>query len=117
MPSTICIASPTTSTRRLLLQLNLSHSSVYQIIRDDLRLRPYRLQMLQALSDEDKADRLSFSDISRAIQNNPSFLESIIFSDEAHFYLTGEVNRHNSVYWSSENPHHHDTTTLHPPKV
>lgn len=39
---------------------------------------------------------------------NPSsqFLNRNCFSDEATFYTSGNVNRHNLRIWGSENPHH-----------
>ena len=32
-------------------------------------------------------------------------LDKIMWSDEAHFKLSGAVNRHNYVYYSTKNPH------------
>ena len=32
------------------------------------------------------------------------FWEKIIFSDEAHFYLSGYVNKQNCHIWGTENP-------------
>ena len=36
---------------------------------------------------------------------NDSFLQNILFSDEATFINTGYLDRHNMHYWSYENPH------------
>ena len=36
---------------------------------------------------------------------DPNLLHRIIWSDEATFHLNGSVNRHNTVYYSQENPH------------
>lgn len=44
-------------------------------------------------------------------------LENLIFTDEAHFYLNGEVNKQNFRLWSSENPHWFAEEKLHPKKV
>jgi hypothetical protein len=33
-----------------------------------------------------------------------AFAGKFVWSDEAQFKLNGTVNRHNCVYWSSENP-------------
>ena len=42
---------------------------------------------------------------------------SIIFSDEAHFWLNGFVNKQNMRYWSATNPNALLETPLHPQKV
>jgi hypothetical protein len=39
------------------------------------------------------------------IAEDETFLSKICFSDEATFYLSGKVNRHNIRVWGSENPH------------
>lgn len=33
------------------------------------------------------------------------FFSTFMFSDEANFYVNGEVNRQNVRYWSDSNPH------------
>ena len=32
-------------------------------------------------------------------------IEKVVWFDEANFKLSGTVNRHNSVYYATENPH------------
>ncbi|KYN29105.1 hypothetical protein ALC57_01468 [Trachymyrmex cornetzi] len=41
------------------------------------------------------------------IQQDPEFFHYVLFSDEATFHNTGQLNRHNCHYWSVENPHLH----------
>lgn len=38
------------------------------------------------------------------IDNDPSFLSNILWSDESRFTNDGVVNRHNCHYWSNHNP-------------
>jgi len=46
------------------------------------------------------------------------WVNNIVFSDEATFELTGNVNRHNCWYWSDVNPHwKRDNHTQYPQKV
>jgi hypothetical protein len=35
----------------------------------------------------------------------PDFPQQILWTDEASFKLNGQINRHNSVYWSDSDPH------------
>ena len=39
------------------------------------------------------------------MRDDKAFAGKVVWSDEAQFRLNGTVNRHNCVYWSSENPH------------
>ncbi|GFS62553.1 transposable element Tc3 transposase [Trichonephila clavipes] len=47
----------------------------------------------------------------------PDFHERILFSDEAHFWLNGYVNKQNCRIWSEANPHVYVETPLHPEKL
>ncbi|GFX83514.1 uncharacterized protein TNCV_324631 [Trichonephila clavipes] len=44
----------------------------------------------------------------------PDFHKQILFSDEAHFWLNGYVNKQNCRIWSEANPQGHVETPLHP---
>ena len=37
---------------------------------------------------------------------NEGLLDNILWTDEAEFKLNGTINRHNSVVWSTTNPHY-----------
>jgi hypothetical protein len=39
------------------------------------------------------------------IERMSQFLDHLIMSDEAHFYLNRNVNKENFRYWATENPH------------
>ena len=41
----------------------------------------------------------------RQLEEDAEFLSSVMFSDQANFYVKGEVNRQNVRYWSDTNPH------------
>ncbi|GFU97528.1 uncharacterized protein TNCV_4764351 [Trichonephila clavipes] len=47
----------------------------------------------------------------------PDFHKRILFSDEAHFWLNGYVNKQNCRIWSEANPHVYVETPLHPEKL
>ncbi|GFS62587.1 hypothetical protein TNCV_1263371 [Trichonephila clavipes] len=47
----------------------------------------------------------------------PDFHKRILFSDEAHFWLNGYVNKQNCRIWSKVNPQVYVETPLHPEKL
>ncbi|GFW13366.1 tc3a_0 protein [Trichonephila clavipes] len=49
--------------------------------------------------------------------NGHNFHKRILFSDEAHFWLNGYVNKQNCRIWSEANPQVYVETPLHPEKL
>ncbi|GFW34904.1 transposable element Tcb1 transposase [Trichonephila clavipes] len=47
----------------------------------------------------------------------PDFHKRILFSDEAHFWLNGYINKQNCRIWSEANPQVYVETPLHPEKL
>ncbi|GFV48718.1 DUF4817 domain-containing protein [Trichonephila clavipes] len=47
----------------------------------------------------------------------PVFISAFLFSDEAHFWLNGYVNKQNCRIWSEANPQVYVETPLHPEKL
>ncbi|GFT79987.1 putative transposable element [Trichonephila clavipes] len=47
----------------------------------------------------------------------PDFHKRLLFSDEAHFWLNGYVNKQNCRIWSEANPLAYVETPLHPEKL
>ncbi|GFX44459.1 uncharacterized protein TNCV_1394801 [Trichonephila clavipes] len=47
----------------------------------------------------------------------PDFHQRILFSDEAHFWLNGYVNKQKCRIWSEANPQVYVETPLHPEKL
>ncbi|GFW33225.1 hypothetical protein TNCV_2859031 [Trichonephila clavipes] len=47
----------------------------------------------------------------------PDFHKRILFSNEAHFWLNGYVNKQNCRIWSEANPQVYVETPLHPEKL
>ncbi|GFU45844.1 transposase [Trichonephila clavipes] len=47
----------------------------------------------------------------------PDFHKRILFSDEAHLWLNGYVNKQNCRIWSEANPQVYVETPLHPEKL
>ena len=100
--------SPRKSTRRLSQQVGISSRSVRRIIHGDLKLFPYKVQILQAQTQANKIERYEFGQkISERIENDPQLLDCLLFSDEAQFHLSGHFNRQNFRFWATGQPHEH----------
>lgn len=84
--------------------LDISFGSTHSILRQHLGMKPYKLQLHQRLSDEDKAARVSACQTMLEKNEENGFFENLITSDEAVFHLNGMVNRHNCRIWSTEKP-------------
>ena len=97
------VRSPQKSTTRYTRELQMSQSSVWRILRKRLRVKGYRLQLLQALNTQDHNLRLRFClDLQQRLRED-GFAENLVFSDEATFHVCGKVNRHNLRIWGTEN--------------
>ena len=80
------------------LESNVSETSVRRILRANC-FHPYKMFLCQGLHAEDVDTRLNFCEgMLQIIENNATYCENIIFSDEATFNLHGGVNRHNCRY-------------------
>ena len=110
--ATAITQSPTKSVRRMSQEHNLSYGTTWRMLHE-MDFKPYRPRKVQHLSDDDPDRRLEFCEIFKCqAENDPQFLDSIIWTDEAKFKLNGSVNRHNCYYWDIENPHHVYSTEL-----
>ncbi|XP_071053573.1 uncharacterized protein [Onthophagus taurus] len=97
--------NPHTSIRQLALNFDVSTGSIQNILKKE-KQHPYKPALLQELSEDDFDRRVQLcEEMMRRINDDPNFINKIIFSDEPIFYLNGKVNRHNCRYWSAENPH------------
>jgi hypothetical protein len=70
-----------------------------------MQMRPYHLQLLQALMPADQVARSNFSIKMLVAHDDNDFLRLLVFSNEATFCLSGKVNRHSVRIWGMENPH------------
>ena len=99
------VRNPKKSLRKRSQELSLSRSSVHRILKNDLQLYPYRIQIKQTLTQNDMAKRVEMCQwFESKIEENPDFLQNVWFSDEAHFSLSGHVNSKKSVFWGSQAP-------------
>jgi transposase len=94
---------------------HVSKSSVHKIFRHHLNLTPYKPRFVQHITEEDKTTRVEFADKMLGIFGCE--MGDIFWTDEANFYLHGEVSSLSGAVWSEENPHVRMEKPLHSPKV
>ncbi|KAF2345053.1 Protein of unknown function DUF4817 [Trinorchestia longiramus] len=109
--------NPKASIRKRSTQLSISRSTLNRILKKDLKLYPYKIKLTQQLLPNDYHSRVNYSESFIRMCEDTSFIETIIFSDEAHFHLSGHVNRHNSRIWCNENPREIQERPLHSLRV
>lgn len=110
--------NPKCSIRQAAAQLNLSYYAVQKILTKKLDFFPYKISIHQPLASRDQVRRFEFANhLLSLIDSGEIDLKKIWFSDEAHFWLHGYVNKQNFRIWGSENPHFIIVKPLHPKKV
>ena len=93
------VRSPRKSLRRHSSEVGLTKSTVQRIMKQDLNLYPYKLEIKQTLTDKDKEKRFQMSTwFNEMMENDEHWVGKIWFSDEAHFHLDGSVNHQNFCY-------------------
>lgn len=109
---------PNCSVRKRAQSLGLKKDTCWRIVREDMKLFPYRIQTHQVLVATDKIKRKDMaSKLIEKAKKSPMFLKRLWTSDEAHFHLHGRVNSKNNIFWGSSKPDHVATAPLHSPKV
>jgi hypothetical protein len=81
--------NPQLSQRRAAHEFNISRSSLQRIMKE-LKLKPYKPRLLQALNEDDPDRRLEFCEwLLDSVDEDPTLLDRILWSDEATFQLKG----------------------------
>ena len=93
--------SPRHSARKHVTALSMSNRFLRRILHEDIKFHPYKMMIVQELMPPDFQNR-----VNRAQEmKNRILLRSTFFSsDEAHFHLSGAVNKQNFRYWVENNP-------------
>ena len=91
----------TTSSIHRSAQLNIAHTTLSNIIHDDLGMYCYRIVSTHRLLTNDCQKRSAYPNfvIEHASADDASWY-SIIMTDEAHFSLSGAVNSQNHRYYA-----------------
>lgn len=106
--------SPTRSARKHATALNMSNRSLRRILHQDLTFHPYKMMIVQELMPPDFQNRVNRA---QEMLNRIPPRSTFFSSDEAHFHLSGAVNKQNFRYSSDTNPRQLHERPLHSPKV
>lgn len=108
----------TCSVRAVARRMDVPWSTVYKIVRKVLQFYPYKIKHVQELQRNDPAARESFAlEFLARMEVDEHWPWNILWTDEAHFYLNGDVNTHNCRIWAKQIPHVIYPVPLHSPKV
>ena len=89
------VKSPRRSIRRHSAAIGLSDCSVRRIFHKDLNFRPYKVVIFQELNDRDMANRRISLEQLLEMLNDYGVINTLLMTDEAHFHLSGYVNKQN----------------------
>jgi transposase len=93
------LRSPKKSIPKASRELQIPQTTVWKVLRKHLRLKQYKLQLVQAL----KATQFC-SDFQAMLDEN-DFVGKVVFSDETTFHFDGKLNCLNCRIWGTENSH------------
>ena len=102
---------PNMSTRKRSDDLAISRTSLRRIKKLDLKLHPYKIQLVQELKPNE--ERIIVDTIFERFKN----FNNMFSTDEARFHLNGHLNKQNCRFWSRENPKLKYQRPLDSPKV
>jgi len=96
----------------------MSKTTVWRVLHKRLVFKPYSIQMVQQLSDEDYRRRLDLClQLQDLMSSDDHLLKKVQFSDEATYHVSGAVDCHNVKIWGSEYPHAYMQHQRDSPKV
>ncbi|GFY11437.1 uncharacterized protein TNCV_3182761 [Trichonephila clavipes] len=110
------------SARKLKHSMDMAHCllefvSAFAAISETVECKTYKYKLVALHFKYDQARRRFIEWASNEIAVVPDFHKRILFSDEAHFWLNGYVNKQNCHIWSEANPQVYVETPLHPEKL
>jgi len=94
---------PQKSKQRASIELGISRRSSSRLVQR-LGLKMYWPRLLRGLLEDDPDHSLQFCEVVlNEERHGNGITDKIIWSNAAHFKLSGAVNRHTCVYYSTEN--------------
>ena len=85
--------------RKIARDLRISRTSAQTILKDDLKLKSYRIKVQPKISEDQKAKRLKFANWIRTNFRKEDTL-TFLFSDEKMFDIDGVYNSQNESIWA-----------------
>ena len=92
------------SVRRTCMETLIPSTTVWQVVRKRLVMKPYKLKVVQATTAADKQKHKQCCVDMQAKLEEDEFNKRLVFSDEATFHTYGKVNRHNVCIWGKDIP-------------
>nr|CAH7725913.1 unnamed protein product [Callosobruchus chinensis] len=107
-----------TLTIRRATQLVITRRTLQRILVKNLHMLPYKVQIMHQLMPCDRQSRVNYCQAILNLNNEADdFVSKIIMSHEAHFQLSGYVNKQNLHFWGIENLRVMHEEPLHPLKA
>ena len=98
--------NPHCSQKDITQSTNISGRSVRRILKKH-KYHAYHIQLHQELNNGDVQRRTEFCNWAiQTMEEDGTFFNRVLFSDEATFHRNGSVNRHNFHYYADENPNY-----------
>ena len=95
-------SKPRISIREISAELEISQTSVWRLLRINLKMYPYKPKNVQPLTARHKTDRVSFSQW--ITQQPEGFTDKVIWSDEKLWQEKTKPNKQNERYWAVVDP-------------
>ncbi|KAJ8884769.1 hypothetical protein PR048_010965 [Dryococelus australis] len=93
------MTSPKKSTRRTSFESGNPRTTLQRVLKKH-QFHSYKLHVMHYMTEDDPDHRFL-----EHLEEDKDFLSKVTFSDEANFYVNGEVNRESVRYWCNTNPH------------
>ena len=91
--------------RKIFKIVNVCHMTVRNILKNNLKLKPYKINYYHVLSEEDYAHHVhTCGELLKIPNADVNIIRNLITFDETTFYVKDYVNRHNCRIWRSEPP-------------
>ena len=86
------------SVRRHSTAIGISGRSMQRILHKDLNFHLYKIATVQELNNHNMANRRISSQQLLKMLNDDGVINTLLITDEAHFHLSGYVNKQNYCY-------------------